>query len=88
MVDIYFFTWYYVDSTKNRRNGGDIMNKLRGYIFTKFKSISEFARCRNLDVVRTRRILNGEQELSKDDIIRISNALEDLTRNDFFELFF
>lgn len=61
---------------------------LRGMILSKFKTIGAFAESIGWSRNKAGRIVNGQQELTMNDIVEITNTLDLKDRNTFDVIFF
>ena len=63
------------------------MLTLRGIIYSKYKSISDFARAIGWDIAKARRVINGRQKPTLNDV-RGNNGGNRVRRRDIYKCFF
>jgi hypothetical protein len=64
------------------------MNKIRGLVYERYKTVSEFARDIGWSYSKANRIVNNRQDLSCDDIEKITLLFCINTQEQFFDIFF
>ncbi len=63
------------------------MSTLRGIIYSKYRSVSDFARAIGWDIAKARRVINGRQKPTLNDVREITEATG-LDEETFINVFF